>query len=35
MYNGSFTVEKAFGVWQSSLILFLLNSRTLMAAEKK
>jgi len=25
----SFKEEKAFGVWQSSLILFLLNSRTL------
>jgi len=28
-YNGSFMVEKAFGFWQSSLIWFLLNSRTL------
>jgi len=28
MFNGSFTVQKAFGVWQSSLIWFLLNSRT-------
>ena len=28
-YKGSFTVEKAFGVWQSSLIWYLLISRTL------
>ena len=29
MYNASFTVEKAFGVWQSSLIWLLLNSGAL------
>jgi len=28
-HNASFTVEKACGVWQSSFICFLLNSRTL------
>jgi len=29
MYNSCFTAEKPFGVWQSSLIWILLNSRTL------
>jgi len=34
MHKAIFTVEKAFGVWQSSFIWFLLNSRTLNQLQK-